>query len=205
MFEQTDIVASWLGVGSINMFGRPFSGKDTQGRKLADLLKGELVAGGDILRSHDDPKKIDEVIASGGIIPSDFYLKLVVPYLSQQNFENKPLILSAVGRSHGEEPIIMKATTEADHPMKAVISLQISEDEVWRRFELAPLAKDRGDRTDDNREALKTRLKKFQTRTVPVIEYYREKGLLIEVDGTLPREQVTQEIFESLIRQFSIG
>ncbi len=203
MNEQTLTIAKWLGNGSIDIFGRPFSGKDTQGRILADLFTGELIAGGDIIRSHDDPDQIKQILDSGGIIPSDFYLKLLLPYLSRLEYKAKPLFLSAVGRSRGEEPIIIKAAADSGHPLKAVILLDIPEDEIWKRFAAAPAEHDRGQRADDNREVLKNRLKKFQDRTIPVIEFYREKGLLITVDGTRPRNDVTNQILQCLFNYIS--
>jgi adenylate kinase len=201
MNDQINIIAKWLGTGSVDIFGCPFSGKDTQGRILADLFNGELIAGGDILRSHKDPQKIEQVLDSGGIIPSDYYLELVLPFLSQSKYRQKPLFLSAVGRAHGEESIIMKTASNSGHPIKAVILLDLTEAEVWRRFENDKRQDDRGDRADDRREVLQTRLKKFQDRTIPVIDFYRQKGLLVEVNGALDRETVTSEILRGLVKQ----
>jgi adenylate kinase len=198
MTDQIKVILRWLGSGSVNLFGCPFSGKDTQGRIIADIFNGVLIAGGDILRSHRDPKEIEQILARGGIIPSKFYLNLLLPYLSRPEFEGRPLILSAVGRSHGEEPTIMEAANSSGHPIKAVVLLHLSEEEVWRRFEKAVSQRDRGNRTDDRREILKTRLKKYQEKTLPVIEFYRDKGLLIEVDGAPSRKEVTSEILQSL-------
>lgn len=198
MNSEMTKISAWLGTGSINIFGRPFAGKDTQGRLLAEAFGGVLVAGGDILRSHHDPEKIKQILAAGGLIPSDFYFNLVLPYLSQPAFKDRPLILSSVGRSQGEEPTIMKATSTSGHPMKAVVVLELSEAEVWQRFEAVKVVHDRNGRTDDHREVLKNRLKKFQDRTMPVIEFYRDRGLLVEVDGTRSREEVTNEILDSL-------
>ncbi len=203
MSEQIKIISGWLQAGSINIFGRPFSGKDTQGQILADLFQAPLIGGGDILRSHHDPAKIEQILASGGIVPSDFYLNMVLPYLSRPNFKDKPLVLSAVGRSHGEEETIMKAAADSGHPIKAVIVLQLSEEEVWRRFEESRLEHDRGNRSDDHHNVLKTRLQKFQDKTVPVIEFYRHKKLLIEVDGEKGREEVTSKILEELASRTS--
>lgn len=203
MNNQIQKISDWLGTGSINIFGRPFAGKDTQGDKLADVFGGVLVAGGDILRHYHDQEKIEQIMSAGGIIPSDLYLKIVLPFLSRQDFKEKPLILSSVGRLEGEEHTILEATTSSGHPIKAVILLQLTEEEVWRRFEESLVNHDRGDRSDDHRKVLENRLNKFQNKTVPVIEFYRNRGMLIEVDGTLSREDVTNEILASLVSRAS--
>jgi len=198
MEDQINKVKSWLGSGSINIFGRPFAGKDTQGRKLADLLEAELVAGGDILRSYHDQVLIKKLMSTGDLFPMDLYLEIVVPFLSRAEISDKGLVLSAVGRLKGEESVIMKATTSSGHPMKAVVLMDLSEDQVWQRLEAAKSLHDRGDRQDDGQEALRNRLKKFNDQTVPVIDFYREKGLLLEVDGSLSRDDVTSEIIRVL-------
>ncbi len=201
MDNQIKQISAWLGAGSINVFGRPFAGKDTQGAKLADSFGGALIGGGDILRSHPEPERIKEILSAGGLIPHDFYLGMLVPYLSQPKFSGKPLILSSVGRSHGEEATILKAASGSGHPLRAVVLLALSEDEVWRRFEASKVLGDRGGRSDDDREVLKNRLAKFEAKTEPVIAFYREKGLLIEVDGTKSREEVTAEILDALFER----
>lgn len=200
MQDQIQKIIAWLGTGSINIFGLPFCGKDTQGRKLADLFGGVLISGGDILRSHHDQAKIDQIMSAGELIPSDLFADITLPYLSRLDFKNKPLILSSIGRLEGEETIIFEAARSSGHPTKAVIFLTIPEESVWQRFETAKALHDRGERHDDTREALKTRLHEFETKTRPVIEFYRSKNLLLEIDGTPNREQVTGDILTSLER-----
>lgn len=191
-------ISQWLGNGSLNIFGRPFAGKDTQGRLLAEKFNGSMISSGDILRHAQDNSEVQTIMASGGIIPSELFKSIVVPYFSRQQFENKPLILSEVGRVPGEESVIVHATAEAGHPLKAVIVLGLEEADVWQRFEAAQQAHDRGVRADDKREVLETRLKAYREKVLPVIEFYRDRGLLIEVDGTLSRESVTNQILEKL-------
>jgi adenylate kinase len=198
MNDETKKIADWLGFGSINIIGDPFSGKDTQGKILAKLFNGAIIGGGDILRSHNDPRGIEKIMARGELIPSDFFLSLILPYFSKPEFNDKPLILSSVGRSHGEEKTIMQAAADSGHPMKAVILLKLAETDVWRRFAAAQADHDRGNRADDQAEVLNNRLKEFSAKTTPVIEYYRDQGLLIEVDGAAPTEVVTKEILQGL-------
>jgi adenylate kinase len=198
MDEKINTIKNWLGTGSINMFGRPFAGKDTQGEILAEYFGAKLIAGGDILRSYHDQDRIKELMSTGDLFPSDFYLSIVLPYLSMEEIKNQPIILSTVGRMKGEESTILQATEESDHPMKAVVLLDLSEQEVMDRFQATRDIGDRGAREDDNHDALENRLVKFREQTMPVIDVYRQKGLLIEVDGTLTREEVTQEIITKL-------
>ena len=138
-------------------------------------------------------------MARGDLIPSDLYLKIMLSYLSKSEFLGQPLILSAMGRLKGEEAVVMKATADAGHPIKAVVLLQLSEEEIWKRFDAAKELNDRGQRADDSRAALENRLVKFHLLTEPVINYYREQGLLVEVDGAPPRDVVMEEIATALV------
>jgi adenylate kinase len=199
MDDKITNIKNWLGIGSINLFGSPFAGKDTQGLILADKLDAHLVAGGDILRSYHDQEKINELMSTGNLFPTDIYMEIVLPFLSKGEFSTKPLLLSAVGRLHGEESIISQATDESGHPIKAVINMQLTEEEVWSRFKKSQQENDRGNRADDKEEAIKNRLVKFKTQTIPVIEFYRQKGLVIDIDGNLPREEVTESIINNLV------
>lgn len=198
---RIDGIAQWLGTGSINLFGRPFSGKDTQGRILADALQAPLIGGGDILRSHRDPARIEQIMAQGGLIPSDYFFDMVLPYLSRAETKDKPLVLDALGRSSGEEETIMRATEQSGHPIRVVILLDITEEEVWRRFEASAHDHDRGSRQDDIAEVLKARLVKFRQKTEPVIDFYRQKGLLVSIDAAAPRETVAETILAALYAQ----
>lgn len=190
-------IKKWLGSGSINIFGRPFSGKDTQARKLAELFETDVIGGGEILRSskHEDVKKI---INTGELAPTDAYLKIVLPFFAQQKYGGKPLILSTVGRWSGEEVGVIRALSESNHELKAVIELDIDEDEVWRRWEAAHELGDRGRRADDAHGKLKTRLEVYKKKTMPVLDFYDNNKLLIKIDGSQSQEEVLAQIIDNL-------
>lgn len=194
----TKAIQQWLGTGSINIFGRPFAGKDTQGRMLASLFNGTLLGGGEILRGSTMPDHIKAAMKTGTLLPTTEYISIVLPYLSQPEFANQPLILSSVGRWFGEERGVIDATAAAQHPIKAVIFLNLSEAEVIRRWRSLPDHSSRGTRYDDTEEILQIRLKEFRDKTLPVIDYYREQGMLIEVDGSMTTEAVQREIIAKL-------
>ncbi len=195
--EAIQTIKSWLGTGSINIFGRPFSGKDTQARTLADYFDASIIGGGDIIRSST-ATSVKQTIDSGSLAPQKDYLRMVLPYLSHPEYTDKPLILSSLGRWHGEEEPIMQAAKESGHEIKAVIYLDIDDDIVMERWQAAKTLGDRGDRNDDNATSITKRLDEFRDKTLPVINYYDQHGLLIHIDGTSSPTAVTQEIISQL-------
>jgi adenylate kinase len=197
--QQISDIKTWLGSGSINFFGRPYSGKDSQGERLTSEIGGHLLGGGAILRASVIPPHVQEKMESGALIDSDDYVSIVLPFLSGEDFAGKPLILSAVGRFSGEEPSVIAALEAAGHPLKAVISLVSDESISIERWHARHDVNDRLGRADDTEYAvLETRLAEYREKTEPVIEFYREKGLLIEIDATKSREQVTDDILAQL-------
>lgn len=199
--EKVQAIQQWLGTGSLNIFGRPFAGKDTQGRRLAELFDGRLLGGGEILRGSVIPEHVRDIMHRGQLIPSEDYVRIVLPFLSQPSLAGRALILSSVGRWHGEEAGVIAATETAGHPLRAVIFLSLSEDMVRERWQALDTHDDRGGRHDDTAEVLETRLQEFTNKTVPVLESYREKGLLIEVDGSKAPDEVTSLVLETLYRR----
>lgn len=198
MDDHIHTTKQWLQTGSINLFGLPFAGKDTQASRLANAFDGIMLSSGDILRSAKDNQELQALLAAGDIIPSDLFKDIVVPYLSNDEFRDHPLILSEVGRLRGEDEVILEATASSAHPTKAVVLLALTDDEIWKRFNEAQKSQDRGNRADDKRDVLQTRLDNYYAKVMPVIDFYRQQGLLLEVDGAQSVEDVTSEIFEKL-------
>ena len=199
--KQVKLISSWLGTGSINVFGQPFSGKDTQARRISQFLSAPIIGGGDIIRNSSENEEIKKIISGGNLAPQKDYLKLVIPYLSLDEFRNKPLVLNSVGRWHGEEEPILGAAHLCRHPIKAVIHLDIDETEVWKRRKAAFNRKDRGFRSDDNDLSLKKRLLEYKQKTFPIFAYYNDKGLLITVNGKQNKDAVTEEIISKLYQK----
>jgi len=191
---EIEEICSWLGTGSINIFGMPFSGKDTHGHELARFFDARFISSGDILRSPASPAHVQQHIAKGHLAPTDEFINIVLPFLSQKELVKHPLILSSVGRWHGEEPSVLLAAKESGHAIKAVIYLDISETEAIRRWEAA----ERGREDDAAKHILLNRFNEFKIKTAPVVDHYRKLGLLIEIDGMPPKKVVTKDIVSKL-------
>lgn len=199
--EKIHTIKTWLGSGSINIFGRPFAGKDTQGHMLEELFSGVLLGGGDILRGGTIPDPIKSAMHTGKLIPSKDYVGIVLPYLMKDDFKNIPLILSSVGRWSGEETGVIDATNASNHPIKAVIYLDLDEDGVRNRWQHVQGQSDRGIRHDDTKDILEIRLKEFHDKTLPVIDYYQNLGNLLLISADATPEAISEAIIEGLYQK----
>jgi adenylate kinase len=200
LLSQKQLVAlqAWLGNGSINIFGLPYAGKDTHGSILAELLDAPLLSGGDILRNSVIPPEVKRDLDAGILVPTEDYLNIVTPYLSKPEFQDKPLILSSVGRWIGEEEGVLAATEASGHPIKAVVYLHLSVETMRERWAKSQEKNDRGGRADDAKGVIETRIQEFREKTLPVIEVYRQKGLLIEVNSDAEKQEVLENILARL-------
>lgn len=197
-FEKQAEVADWLGTGSINFFGMPFSGKDSQAKRISDRFEGVVLGGGDILRNSVIPPRVKALIDAGKLAPTQDYIDIVLPYLSQEALSNKPLFLSAVGRWEGEETSVMATLDKALHPLRMVVFLKLHEEAAKARLQSEDIRMHRGDRVDDDLIVLDQRINEFQHKTLPVIDHYRRLGLLVEIDATLPKDEVESQILGAM-------
>lgn len=202
MEEKIEKIKEWLGTGSINIFGLPYSGKDTVGLRLAELLGAKFLSSGLILRaSEKDDKELAKELAAGNLAPTDTFRRIIMPYFSRNDLAEFPLVLSSVGRWEGEEYDIMDSAAKANHNIKAVILLNISEEEAKKRWEAARVLGDRGERSDDKEKSiLDNRIKEFIEKTMPVIETYRKRGLLVPIHATGEREAVFESVIDELCK-----
>lgn len=196
--QKIETIKSWLGTGSINLFGLPMSGKDTVGVRLAELLGAKFLSSGLIIRAREEETGKDYT-KKGQLAPTDVFFDLVLPYFSREDLKPFPLILSSVGRWSGEEDEIIATTKNSGHETKAVILLQISEKDVFERWEAARILGDRGDRDDDKEQSIfETRCQEFREKTMPVISHYRALDILVDVNADQDREHVFQEVVDKL-------
>ena len=194
MEEKIAAIKSWLGTGSINIFGFPMSGKDTQGVRMAEALGGKLLSSGIIIRAKE-LEQHKKLTSNGDLIPTNIFYEWVLPYFEREDLKSYPLILSSIGRWYGEEDTVMDTARKTGHEIKVVVLLNISEVDVLARFQKLQILNDRGDRQDDKDLAVfKNRLDEFRTKTMPVLEHYKSLGLLVNVSGNQSREEVFEEI-----------
>ncbi len=200
--KQQQTIKEWLGTGSINIFGPQYAGKDTQGSCLVETFDAApLLGGGDILRNSVIPQHVEKFLNQGILVPIKDYIEIVLPYLTNPAFAGKSLILSAVGRWDGEQEGVLEVATKSNHPLRAVVYITLPEEVTWERWKkIHPQSRNGGVRQDEAQHALEMRLKEFKIKTLPVIEFYRSRKILIEVDGNQDREKVFSDIIDELYK-----
>ncbi len=179
------------------------SGKDTQGVRLAEALGAKFLSSGLIIRAMEAETR-KNLSGNGALIPSDVFFEWVLPYFKRADLKDFPLVLSSIGRWYGEEDSVMLTASVSDHPIKAVVILNISEADVLNRFEESKILNDRGERRDDaNEDIFKKRLAEFREKTLPVLQHYKAMGLIVEVNGDQDRDAVFAELVDKLYQRAS--
>ena len=197
--EKLEKIKSWLGTGSLNIFGLPMSGKDTVGMRLAEDLQAKFLSSGIIIRAYEAEQN-EDMTGSGKLIPTNTFYDIILPYFSREELRNDSLVLSSVGRWSGEEDKIMEAAKAGGHEIKAVVMLDLIEEEVKNRFEAAKELDDRGERADDaNIEVFETRLAEFREKTMPVLNHYDELKMLVKVPASGSRDEVYTNVIDRLV------
>lgn len=207
MEENIAIIKNWLGTGSVNIFGLPYSGKDTVGIRLAQNLDAKFLSSGLILR---DAEKSDKDLAAeqakGLLATTDKFRGIVLPYFSRPDLAKYPLILSSVGRWSGEEIPTMEAAQNSGHPIKVIMLLNVSEADIKTRWQDARVLQDRGERADDKELAiLNTRVQEFRTKTMPIIQKFHDAGMLVSINADQPKDDVYNEVILKLAEFASVN
>jgi adenylate kinase len=162
--------------------GRTGSGKETQGRLLAEKLGATMFMTGGRFReilAKDDflAERIKEDYEKGLLMPSWFAV-----YLFQEFLLKLPPMTHGVcegtGRSEHEARYVEEVTTWLKRPY-TVFNLEVSEESVIKRS----LLRKRADGLDKDESIIRTRLEEYRKTTLPAIEYFKSVGKLINIDG----------------------
>ena len=191
-------IKAWLGIGSINIFGLPMSGKDTVGVQLAEKLGAKFLSSGMIVRAMEQATG-QNITSNGKLMPSNVFYDWVLPYFEREELWKYPLVLSSIGRWSGEENEVMAVAKSSGHTIRAAAVLQLSDQDVVERWEAAKILGDRGLRPDDaDPDIFQTRIREYHEKTLPVLKHYQELGLLVSVPANLPRERVLENTIDAL-------
>lgn len=172
----------------IVIMGPPGAGKGTQSQILAKRLKGVHLSSGQLLRDSGD-EKILQVQASGGLVSSEEVQRIVAEAI-QRVPADMPVILDGFTRKL-EEAQWLNTAGSGLRPISKVICINVDKDESIQRSL-------RRGRTDDRAGALEERWVDYEMQVKPVLDYYRQQGVLVEVDGSGSVDAVAGRVWEAL-------
>lgn len=175
----------------IILIGIQGAGKSTQGNLLSEKLSIPYLSTGHIFRllakEHTPLGKQIKVVMNAGLLISDTRtLKIVSEYLARPKYKDG-YILDGFPRT-----LVQAKAFEND--IDKVVYLKISDKEaLWRIA-----GRNDSGREDETLMAVRKRIESFHKFTEPVLEYYKKKGKLIEVNGEQDIEKIHKEIMKKL-------
>jgi adenylate kinase len=195
----------------IILLGPPGAGKGTQAKDLVEKYGIPQISTGDILRKNLADKtplglEAKKYMDKGELVPDAVVVGIVRDRLKESDCA-KGYILDGFPRTVPQAEELDKALAAMSTPLDKVLSIDVPDEELVKRLSgrrmcrgcnagyhvmfKAPKVEGKCDacggelyqRDDDKEEAIKNRLVVYQASTAPLIKYYRDKGLLRDIDG----------------------
>jgi adenylate kinase len=179
--------------------GPPGAGKGTQAARIAERYGIPTISTGDIFRANiknetELGKQVKAIVDAGDYVPDSLTNALVTDRLAEDDAA-RGFLLDGYPRTPDQVTYLDDLLASEGNALDAVIRLVADEDEVVRR--LRQRAIEQG-RVDDSEEAIRHRQEVYQRETAPLLDIFRERGLLIEVDGLGAIDDVSDRIFAAL-------
>jgi adenylate kinase len=179
--------------------GPPGAGKGTQAQVVADRFGIPAISTGDIFRSNVSQGtelglEAKRYMDAGEYVP-DSVTNLMVRHRIDEPDAEKGFLLDGYPRTLAQVDELDGMIKHTGHRLDAVIVLTVDPDELVRR--LTARAQSEG-RSDDTEDVIRRRQEVYTEQTEPLIEVYRGRGLLHEVDGIGEVDEVTNRILDSL-------
>lgn len=208
------------------IMGPAGSGKGTMSAKIVDMAHVAHISTGDMFReaiSKQTPVGVEakSYLDQGHLVPDDVTDRMVKERISQDDCKTGYL-LDGYPRNIEQAKALENMTNEINRPIDMVINLEVDYQILVRRITGRRLCKQCGEiyhidskpskiegicdvcggelyqRSDDNEKELEVRFEIYEEQTAPVIEYYRNKGLVKDVDAARPVEDVIKDIEQIL-------
>lgn len=181
------------------IMGPPGAGKGTQAKLIAEHYGIPAISTGDIFRAMktaDTPlaRQVREIMESGGYVSDEITNAIVADRLAQPDCDGG-FLLDGYPRTLQQVQTLDDYLAESKRPLNAVISLLADIEEVVARLLRRAVI---DGRSDDNEETIRVRLQVYAEQTEPLLEVYRSRGSLVEVDGHGEVQEVSERIFAAL-------
>ncbi len=210
----------------IIMLGAPGAGKGTQAKKIAEKYSIPHISTGDIFRANikngtELGKKAKTYMDQGLLVPDELVVDLVVDRVAQDDAKNG-YVLDGFPRTIPQAKALDEALAKLGEKVDYAINVEVPDENIIRRmsgrracvscgatYHLVHIPPKKDGicdtcgselilRDDDKPETVKKRLDVYHEQTQPLIDYYKESGILKEVDGTVDMADVFAAIVEIL-------
>ena len=181
------------------IMGPPGAGKGTQAQRVAEHYEIPAISTGDIFRAmktSDTPlaRQLRAIVDSGGYVSDETTNAIVAERLAESDCA-AGFLLDGYPRTLLQVEALDAFLASSGQSLDAVISLLADVDEVVDR--LLKRAETEG-RSDDTADTIRRRQVIYARETEPLLEVYRDRGLLVEVDGLGAIEDVSARVFAAL-------
>ena len=206
----------------IIMLGAPGAGKGTQAKQIADKYGVPHISTGDIFRANikngtELGKKAKEYMDQGLLVPDELTCDLVMDRIGQEDCKDG-FILDGFPRTIPQAKALTEALEKIGQKMDYAINVDVPDENIVNRMSGRRACLNCGAtyhvvsiptkvegicdrcgspvvlRDDDKPETVQKRLSVYHEQTQPLIDYYKEQGILKTVDGTQPMQEVFSDI-----------
>ena len=206
------------------LFGPPGAGKGTQAQLLRDRLKVSHISSGDLFRCHLGKEtalglRAKEYINKGELVPDDVTLDIILNKIMSIP-DDEGFILDGFPRTPHQADALEKKLAAEARILDKVVHLDVSEPELLRRLggryicrscqaphaigedEEAKKCDNCGgelyQRDDDAPVAVKKRIEVYNAQTIPVLDFYRDRGVLVDISGDGTVGEVNKQVLAAL-------
>ncbi len=189
---------------NIALFGPPGAGKGTQSEFLTKKYNLYYISTGDLLRKEMAGKtklgiEAQSIIASGGLVSDEIIVQIIEKTITDNPGSNG-FLFDGFPRTYIQAYILEGLMLKLNTSLNCLISLNVPEEESVKRLLNRGIT---SGRSDDNELVIRNRLKEYNDKTLPVLQFYRDKGIYIEVDGTASIDEVHDQITEIIRLELS--
>ncbi len=176
---------------NIALFGPPGAGKGTQSEFLLQKYNLFYISTGDMLRKEIAAhtllgQEAQQIISSGGLVSDEIIVQIIEKTITEHPGSNG-FLFDGFPRTYIQAYILEGLMLKLNTSLTCLISLNVSEEESVSR--LLHRGKTSG-RSDDNEIVIRNRLHEYNEKTLPVLQFYKEKGICHDVDSSAPIEIV---------------
>lgn len=180
---------------NIALFGAPGAGKGTQSEYLIKKYKLHYISTGDLLREElkaETPIGLEakSIIAEGGLVSDEIIVQIIEKKI-KDNPDANGFLFDGFPRTYVQAYILEGLMINLNTSLNCLINIEVSEEVCTQRLLQRSKVQSR---SDDNEVVIRKRLREYQEKTLPVLDFFKERGICKSVNGEQPIENITKDI-----------